>query len=131
MRFLLDTNAWLWMIGPADRLAAPAKKILADPANELFLSAVSVWEIAIKHAIKKIRFPGSPAVYIPQAIERSGIRTLAVEARHALRLMELPMHHRDPFDRMLVAQAQVEGLSIVTADRRMAAYDVQVVQADA
>jgi PIN domain nuclease of toxin-antitoxin system len=129
MKLLLDTQAWLWMISQSERLSREARARLFDPGTELYLSAASVWEIAIKSSIGKVRFPGPIGAYVPSALERSGVRSLAVDSRHALRTAELPMHHRDPFDRLLVAQAQLEGMAIVTADRRFSAYEVELLDA--
>ncbi len=126
MRLLLDTHVWLWMLSGEERLSTESRTILADPENELFLSAAAVWEIAIKHAAGKLRYSGSPATQIPIHIKRSGVRPLAISADHALAAGLLPLHHRDPFDRMMVAQAQADELTLATVDDRLAAYDVRL-----
>lgn len=129
MRVLVDTQCWLWMETEPERLSPRARDVLEDPANELYLSAASAWEISIKHALGKLRLPLPPARYIPSRMRRSGVRPQPVELEHALRAGGLPMHHRDPFDRMIVAQAQLERLAVLTADPWFQAYRVPVVPA--
>lgn len=129
MRILLDTHVWLWLNGIAERLSPPAKAILVDGANELFLSAASTWEIAVKHAAGKLTLPMAPERYIPARLTENGIHPLSIHAAHTLRAGALPPHHRDPFDRMLIAQAQIEELQLMTADGRFDLYEVAVVRA--
>ena len=100
--------------------------MVSDPSNELFLSAASAWEIAIKFVLGKLPLPLPPAEYVPRRLESSGTLSLPVETRHALRVADLPSHHRDPFDRLLIAQAQLEKLPILTSDQAFDAYDVDV-----
>jgi len=128
-RILLDTQAWVWMVSAPSRLSAAARGALVDPAAELFLSVISPWELVIKHAARKFPMRESPEELIPAMIARARATELPIQRRHALRVATLPLHHRDPFDRMLIAQAQVEGLVIITADRRFRAYDVEVLAA--
>jgi PIN domain nuclease of toxin-antitoxin system len=104
---------------------------MEDPENTLLLSAASSWEIAIKYALKKLELPEPPARYVPSALRRGGVTPLPVEHAHALQVSELPPHHRDPFDRLLIAQAQLEGATLVTADPRFLLYDVDVLWAGA
>ena len=129
MRLLLDTNAWLWMISDQRRLNMNARGLVEDRRNELFLSAASSREIAIKHAMGRLDLPATPEGLIPEQMRKSGVVGLAIEHAHALRVNGLPAHHRDPFDRLLVAQAQVESLAILTADPVFQRYDVEVVEA--
>lgn len=126
MRVLLDTHSWLWMVGDSGRLAPSSRELLRDPANALFLSAASAWEIAIKVATGKLRLPQPPAALITQWMAEVRMGALPILHAHALRAGELPLHHRDPFDRLLIAQAQIEGLTVLTADREFAKYDVPV-----
>lgn len=128
-RYLLDTHVWLWMQAEPDRLSADARHLLQDTANELFLSAASAWEIAIKHRIGKLALPEAPSSYVPDRLRRSGTTPLPVEHAHALYTGTLPDHHQDPFDRLLIAQAQLLDLPIVTVDPKLTAYDVTVVPA--
>ena len=104
------------------------QQVLLDPESELFLSAVSSWEIAIKFQVGKLELPSPPAEYVPSRLLSSGVIGLPIEHAHALQVASLPSHHRDPFDRLLVAQAQVESLPILTADSQIAAYDVTVLE---
>jgi PIN domain nuclease of toxin-antitoxin system len=129
VRVLLDTNAWLWMIAAQGRLNTNARELVQDRRNELFLSAASSWEIAIKHAMGRLGLPARPEGLIPEQMRKSGVVGLAIEHAHALRVNSLPAHHRDPFDRLLVAQAQIESLAILTADPVFQRYDVEVVPA--
>jgi PIN domain nuclease of toxin-antitoxin system len=126
MRLLLDTQVWLWMVVAPDRLSPAARRFVSSEENELVLSAASSWEIAIKHAIGKLKLPGEPADLVPEWMARTGVTPLPVLHRHALHVASLPPHHRDPFDRLLVAQAQLEHLAVLTADRHFASYDVSV-----
>lgn len=125
MRLLLDTQVWLWSIAAPDHLSDEIATLLIDEENELILSAASVWEIAIKAAAGKLKFTGKPEAQMPGYITRSGVQPLAMTAEHALRAAALPPHHRDPFDRILVAQAQLEELVLVSADRQFESYDVE------
>jgi PIN domain nuclease of toxin-antitoxin system len=127
MRVLLDTQCWLWMQAEPDRFSSETRKLLLDPDNELFLSAASSWEIAIKYALGKLPLPEPPSTYVPSRLRSSGVIGLAIEHAHALHVESLPSHHRDPFDRLLVAQAQLEALPIVSADRARALYAVTIV----
>lgn len=129
MRLLLDTHVWLWMQVEPERLSREARGIVENPGNELLLSTASSWEIAIKHAIGRLALPVPPSEYVPSRIESSGVTPLSIEHSHALRVAELPPHHRDPFDRLLVAQAQLEAVPILTVDRKIETYEVEIVPA--
>lgn len=129
MKILLDTQCWLWIQVAPERLSEASRELVAGAENELFFSAASSWEIAIKHALGRLRLPLPPAEYVPTRLERGGFRALPIQHSHALRVAELPPHHRDPFDRLLVAQAQVEDLPLLTADRRLEAYDLELLWA--
>jgi PIN domain nuclease of toxin-antitoxin system len=99
---------------------------LADPSTERLLSAVSVWEIVIKHRIGKLPLPVAPRDFVPSRLVTTRTDVLDISAAHALRIAELPEHHRDPFDRMLAAQALVEGIPLLTADRTLGRYKIEV-----
>jgi PIN domain nuclease of toxin-antitoxin system len=114
------------MVGDSGRLAPASRELLHDPANDLFLSAASAWEIAIKVATGKLRLSQPPAALITRWMAEVRTGALPILHAHALRACELPLHHRDPFDRLLIAQAQIEGLTVLTADRQFASYDVPV-----
>ncbi len=126
MRLILDTHIWLWMVAEPERFSPESAALLQDGSNELLLSAASSFEIAIKFALGKLSLPAPPQEYVPAQIARTGVASLAIEHAHALAVAGLPPHHRDPFDRLLIAQAQMEGLTIVTVDRRIGVYDVPI-----
>jgi PIN domain nuclease of toxin-antitoxin system len=127
VRALLDTHAFLWWIAGDERLSGSASQAIADGKNEIFVSAASIWEIAIKARLGRLSVPGDPGQFIGGQIVENAFRGLPIVAEHALRVWQLPDHHQDPFDRMLVAQAQVEGLSLVSGDAMVARYDIEVV----
>jgi len=118
MRLLLDTHVFLWVVMASERLT-PAVRTRLRRAEAVYVSAASLWEIAIKSRLGKIN---GDAEALAAAIETSGFRELAVSARHAAAVAKLPLHHSDPFDRLLIAQAFTEPLHLLTADRALAAY---------
>lgn len=126
MRALVDTNAWLWFSGSSHRLGPQTRALLIDPKNELFFSHASAWEFAIKAGLGKIAGIGDPAAYMRSRLRRQRIVPLAITLDHVLAVAALPAHHRDPFDRLLVAQAQAESLTIVTSDPHLVLYGVPV-----
>jgi PIN domain nuclease of toxin-antitoxin system len=129
VRYLLDTHLWLWLRTTPERVPDAVRERLEDPSAALLLSAASAWEIGIKYALGKLPLPEPPATYVPSRMRHDGIDGLPVSLAHALHVASLPPHHADPFDRLLVAQAQVEGLALVTADPKIARYDVTVIRA--
>lgn len=124
MRLLLDTHVFLWAQDRPSRLGS-ALDVLADPDNERFVSTASVWEIAIRWATGKLVLPDPPDTYVPSRRHALVASSLRVSEEHALAVTRLPPLHRDPFDRLLVAQAQMLDLTIITADRAVAQYDVE------
>jgi PIN domain nuclease of toxin-antitoxin system len=129
VRILLDTQCWLWMAAAPERLSSQARALVEPSDHELLLSAASAWEIAIKHALGKLTLPEPPSRYVPSRLDSLRTTPLPIQHDHALRVASLPPHHRDPFDRLLVAQAQIEGIPILTADAVFAKYDVSVIAA--
>ena len=127
MKAVLDTHIWLWWVTEPERLPRKALSVIEDGNNEILLSVASSWEIAIKHAIGKLALPEPPERFVPRRLMRDGIGTLHIEHRHALHVASLPLHHHDPFDRILIAQTQLEGISIITADPKFDPYEVDVV----
>ena len=127
MTVLIDTNVFLWCIaGQQSKLSEPALRVVEDRRNSLWLSSVSLWEIAIKVGTGKLDLPKS-ADYLRTQIAKFDIgRVLAVEEAHVLADFGLPRHHRDPFDRMLVAQAHVEGVPFVTCDAQIRKYPIEI-----
>jgi PIN domain nuclease of toxin-antitoxin system len=129
MKALLDTQVWLWMLGAPDRLGDQARRLVEDPATTLLLSAASSWEIAIKWGLGKLELPDPPEDYVPDRIRSSGVTPLPIEHSHALGVASLEAHHRDPFDRLLVAQAIAEDIPILTADPVFDRYPIQPIPA--
>jgi len=126
VKVLLDTQTWLWLQDRVGRFSYSTLEILQDPDTDRILSMASVWELSIKFALGKLRLPEAPDRYVPDRLALSMTRILPIELRHAVHVAQLPPHHRDPFDRMLVAQALIERMPVLTADRRFTAYGVEV-----
>ena len=129
MRLLLDTHVWLWSAMETQRISDAARAALLEPANEVFVSAASVWELAIKVELGKLPLPIDVAEFVSQQTGPGVASLLDISAKHALSAAALPPHHRDPFDRMLVAQAQLEGLTLVTVDDKLRAYGIPMIWA--
>ncbi len=129
MRLLLDTQVWLWLQTTPERISRATSKRIADPEAELLLSTASAWEIAIKYGLGKLPLPVPPEEYVPSRLRMSKTEPLAIRLDHVLRVATLPHKHRDPFDRLIVAQAKLEGLPIVTADAVFGEYEVEIVRA--
>ncbi len=127
MRLLLDTAPFLWWITDNDRLSERARELLGDADNEVWFSAVSSWELVIKAALGRVRLPEKAERFIPKHLAINGFQILPIHLRHTLRVAGLPDHHRDPFDRLLVAQALVEGLTLLSTDRQFSRYAAPVV----
>jgi len=127
MKYLLDTAVWLWSIGPVERIRRQAREMLENGGEEIYLSSATSWEICIKLRTGKLSFPEPPARHISRFMARQSLRPLSITHAHAQKVYDLPNHHRDPFDRMLIAQALVEEMAILTADRCFAKYRVQLV----
>jgi PIN domain nuclease of toxin-antitoxin system len=126
MRLLLDTHAFLWFVAGHARLSRSARRALEQDEATLFLSAASVWEMAIKASLGRLSLPETAAAYVAGKLQ-TGMQMLPLEWSHAAAVETLPFHHRDPFDRVLVAQAQIEDLSIVSGDPVFRKYGVRVV----
>ena len=129
MTVLLDTHCWLWWIANPERLSDQAVELIGRSENKILFSAASSWKIAIKYAIGKITLPEPPEEFIPKRLWRDGITAISIEHVHALHTASLPLHHNDPFDRMLVAQALIEKIPILTADPLIRLYNVDIIQA--
>jgi PIN domain nuclease of toxin-antitoxin system len=127
MRLLLDTHAFIWADGQPEKLSPGAKAGCEDPANELFLSVASVWEMQIKITLGKLALHKPLRLVIEDWIQRNMIVMLPVHLDHIFHLDTLSSHHKDPFDRLLIAQAVAEGLTIVTHDRAFAQYNIPVI----
>ena len=127
MNLLLDTSAFIWWVTEDSRLGPQARSAVADPDRRVYVSAVSAWEIAIKRSLGKLRLEGD----VGMLVEREDFDELPIDIVHALEAESLPPHHRDPFDRMLIAQSRHEGLVVLTGDRVFTRYDVELLPADA
>lgn len=125
MRVLLDTCTFLWLISDDPQLSQKAREVFVDPDNDVVLSAVSSWEIALKHAIGKLPLPSRPESYIPAQRIKHGIDPLDLDESSTWQLHRLPRLHRDPFDRMLICQAIENGLTILTPDSEITQYPVR------
>lgn len=125
MRLLLDTNALIWTFSDPGRLSDYAREKIRDEANDVLVSVVSLWEIGVKRAKQKLDMPGN----LEEMLAAKAFDPLPLALRHALAVEALPVHHHDPFDRMLIAQAQAEALTMVTSDREMRRYPIAVLPA--
>jgi PIN domain nuclease of toxin-antitoxin system len=123
MRLLIDTHVFIWASHAPSKLTAKTRALIAEPANDVFVSAASLWEMAIKAAQGRLRFPVDR---MPEIVTEMGFEPLSMTMSHALEAGSLPRHHDDPFDRMLIAQARLDGLTLVTLDRQFARYDVAI-----
>lgn len=128
-RILIDTHVWLWSLAEPERLSETARTVLTDADHELLVSVASVAEIGIKHSIGKLSLPEPVGQFISRRIAADDLTVLALELSHVLALAELPLHHRDPFDRMLIAQARVEGVPLMTSDPWFEPYGLELIPA--
>ena len=126
VRILLDTHTFLWWNEASPRLSKKALVLLTDPVNTLLLSVVSAWELVLKTQTGKMRLTESPSVYVPTRMAYYAMQALPVTLAHVLECESLPLHHRDPFDRLLIAQATIEDVPIVTADPEFRRYPIKV-----
>jgi len=124
VRILLDTQAFLWMVWGAPEFSSKAKRLIVDPENNLFLSLASIWEIAIKSSIGKLKIADPIESFIPAEMQENDIERLDVTFRHVVRVASLPFHHRDPFDRLLVCQVAEERLTLISADPMFDRYKI-------
>jgi len=126
-RTLIDTECWLWWHFSPERLGVEAMALFEERRSPLLLSAASSWEIATKVALGKLELPAPPDRFVPEQLAEDSIDPLSIEHAHALRVARLPPHHSDPFDRLLIAQAQLERCALLTADARLLDYDLELV----
>lgn len=124
MRLLLDTHCWLWWLFEPEKLSDLALETIANIDNELWLSVASIWEIEIKVKIGKFKLPQPPEIFVPQQMQVDGLEAFLITPDHALKAADLPLHHKDPFDRMLIAQTQGSNFVLLTNDSVFARYDV-------
>jgi PIN domain nuclease of toxin-antitoxin system len=129
VKLLLDTQCWLWWFAQPERLNSEAIAQINDETNEIWLSVASVWEMGIKVAIGKLPLPEPLDSYISSRMMQLGAKSLPITATHAVQASALPLHHQDPFDRMLIAQAQMEDMMLVSSDSIFRQYDVSLLWA--
>ena len=127
MRLLLDTHALLWWLTDDPNLSNPVREILSDSENEVFVSAASAWEIATKQRIGKLKSLKSPSERLPELIIRNGFQTLQIDIFHSIRAGSYDVAHRDPFDRMLAAQCELEAMPLATLDSAFEAFDIKTI----
>lgn len=127
MRLLLDTHTFLWWLADDPALSEPARSAIANSRNECFLSMASCWELAMKCSLGKLRLSQPVERFIPDQLSENGFQLLPIEFRHVAKVETLPFHHRDPFDRLLVGQALVEKMTIVSVDAVLAEYGVRCI----
>ena len=126
MRLLLDTQIFLWCLDQTARIPPLAREAIEATDNDVLVSAVVIWEIAIKASTGRLEIPAADLRRLPRLIEAMGFDELSVLAKHAAGVYALPWHHRDPFDRLMIAQARDENLTLITVDRTIRAYDVSL-----
>lgn len=124
MNILLDTHAFLWFVDANPKLSAKAQSEIESPANRKWVSLASCWEIAIKVGLGKLKLSDSVGVFVPRELTANGFSLLPIDLKHAMFVSDLPLHHRDPFDRLLIAQCLVDELGFVSGDEAMDAYGV-------
>lgn len=124
MKFILDTHTFLWWITDSQLLSQTARDIISDGNSELFWSAASSWEVAMKYKLGQLPLPEAPELFIPIELAKNRIESLPIINKHSFKAGQLPIHHRDPFDRMLIAQAQVENMEIISNDHQISLYDI-------
>lgn len=127
MRLLLDTHAFLWWVTDDERLTSRARETIGSPESQVFVSAASVWEMVTKVRLGKLPIPEPIDTFVPAQLEANAFQPLAIAVRHALALDALPALHRDPFDRILIAQALAEDMPLVSGDRAIHSYPVSTI----
>ncbi len=129
MNILIDTHIFLWLFGDPNRISSNVRNHLRNQNNSIFFSAVSAWEIAIKYANGKLQLPDSPEIFVPDRISRANFKWLEISHEHTLAVANLPQIHKDPFDRLLITQANLENFSLLSADVVFVKYAVKLIDA--
>lgn len=129
MNLLLDTHIFLWLNSAPEKLPAPAETACCDPTNQLFLSLVSPWEIQIKQQLGKLQLQAKLSDLIQTQLNENNLQILPIELDYIYALSLLPHHHNDPFDRLLIAQAKAESMTLVTVDKKICRYDLEIIGA--
>ena len=129
MKILIDTQIFLWLFGNSSRISLNVRNLLTNPNNTIYFSSASAWEIAIKYGNGKLQLPDEPGIYVPDRLKRASFVWLEINHEHALAVAKLPQIHKDPFDRLLITQANVENLALLSADNIFSNYTVQLIDA--
>jgi PIN domain nuclease of toxin-antitoxin system len=127
MKYLLDTHAFLWWVADDEQLSVTARNIISNPDNQIYFSVVSAWEIVIKTGTGKLILPEVPAIYIPSRIASNQFQILPVSLNHILSIPHLEKYHKDPFDRLLIAQSYTEKLALISIDSLICQYSIQII----
>lgn len=130
MKILLDTQIFLWMFLEPSLISANIESLLKNSANDFFLSSASSWEIAIKYSIGKLKLPDAPEINVPNRMKRANLKPLVITHEHGLSIANLSIVHKDPFDRILIAQANAENLTLSSADKIFSQYAVKLIDAN-
>jgi PIN domain nuclease of toxin-antitoxin system len=126
VKYLLDSKIWLWSIYAVEKINDACREILENGRQEVYFSAATAWELSIKARSGKLHLPGPPGQCIPAFIAKQGLRPLPVSHLHAVKVYDLPLHHDDPFDRLIIAQAVMESMTVLTSDKAFRKYSVDV-----
>ncbi|MEO6050435.1 MAG: type II toxin-antitoxin system VapC family toxin [Pyrinomonadaceae bacterium] len=125
MRYLVDTQIFLWFLSERNRFSAKARQFLEDTdSNQFYLSDATAWEVSIKYGLGKLKLPETPEIFFMDRVRQSGYKPLRIDLRHVTRVHALPQLHRDPFDRLLITQAILENMTIISDDRIFRSYEV-------
>jgi PIN domain nuclease of toxin-antitoxin system len=127
LKAILDTHAFIWWVTNDSRITDNVRQIIADSSNELFLSVASCWEMIIKMQLGKLTLTGNPESFIPEQMLLNSIRGLPIQVSHTLHVYKLPLHHRDPFDRLIISQSQIEKMPVITSDPLFKEYDLKII----
>jgi PIN domain nuclease of toxin-antitoxin system len=127
LKYLLDTNTFLWIAGDPDRLSEKAMALVISSENRLYLSAASGWEMALLHRFERVVLPDEPRRFVPEAMQRLNVQPISIGFSTAVSAALLPLIHRDPFDRIIIAEAMKEKMAIISKDKKMAEYGVQTI----
>ena len=130
MNILIDTQIFLWLFGQSSRISFNVRNLLTNLNNTIYFSAVSSWEIAIKYGNGKLKLPDSPEIFIPHRLKRANFSWLEITHEHTLAVSNLPLIHIDPFDRILITQANIENITLLSADHIFASYAVKLIDAN-
>jgi PIN domain nuclease of toxin-antitoxin system len=125
VKYLLDTHALLWLAEDSPNVSTRVRGLFADQANEMYFSVASLWEMAVKISLKKLRLPGKLADFVESEVLGNQVKLMPVKAAHTFELEQLPFYHRDPFDRLLICQATYEGMQLISRDSAFRKYDVE------